>query len=141
MTIRYAQNGRPLPVPIPVAEPYFNAALENRLLLPHCPHDGFFFYPRSHCPHCLGNDWTWREAPKGGHVYAFTIDRVGHEPGLKPFVPFALAVVDMAAGPRMTGMVTGIAVDAVSVGMAVEAYFLIVEGAPLLHFRPSAGSE
>ena len=66
-SIRYAEDdGRPLPIPNPTTQPYFDAAKEGRLSLPRCPRDGFFFYPRTHCPKCLGDDWDWADASGRG---------------------------------------------------------------------------
>ena len=136
-SIRYAEDdGRPLPIPNPTTQPYFDAAKQGRLSLPRCPRDGFFFYPRSHCPKCLGDDWDWADASGRGEVYAFTVDRVGHDPALAPHVPFAIAIVELEEGPRMTANITGCAPEEVRVGMPVEVTFQEVDGHTLVHFRP-----
>jgi uncharacterized OB-fold protein len=138
MGTRFAADGRPLPMPTPVSQPFFDAARERRLVLPHCPRDGFFFYPRSHCPGCLSKDWEWREASGRGEVHAFTIDRVGHDPALAPDAPFAIAVVDLEEGPRMPARIVGCEVDDVRVGMPVEAVYEDIEDATIVRFRPRA---
>ena len=53
----YASDGRPLPQPTTTTQPFFDAARRHEFRLQRCPRDGFFYYPRSHCPHCLGVDW------------------------------------------------------------------------------------
>ena len=138
-SIRYAEDdGRPLPIPNPTTQPYFDAARAHKLVLPYCPRDGFFFYPRARCPACLGDDWEWEEASGRGEVHAFTIDRVGHDPALAPRAPFAIGVIELDEGPRMTANVVGCAPDDVRVGMRVEACFEDVDGHTLVHFRPRA---
>jgi len=135
--IRFAPgDGRPLPVPFPTTQPFFDAAAEGRFVLQRCPRDGFFFYPRSRCPKCLGDDWQWQPASGRGEVHAFTIDRVGHDPALARRVPFAIAVIELEEGPRVTANVVGCPVDDVHVGMPVEVAFEVVDGVALLHFVP-----
>ncbi|MGE0383766.1 MAG: Zn-ribbon domain-containing OB-fold protein [Gammaproteobacteria bacterium] len=134
--MRRAADGRPLAEPDPTSRPYFDALSAGRLLLPHCPRDGWFFYPRSRCPACLGADWQWREASGRGRVHAFTVDRLGHEPGLKARVPFVIALIELDEGPRLPSNVCGCAPEDVHIGMPVEAFVEMIDGAPVLAFRP-----
>ena len=101
-----------------------------------CPRDGFFFYPRNRCPSCLGDDWSWEEASGRGTVHAFTIDRVGHDPGQRERLPLVIAVIELEEGPRMTANVLECDPEEVEVGLAVEATFERIEGATLIQFRP-----
>lgn len=135
-------SGRPLPRITPVSKPLYEAASEGRLLLPHCPRDGFFFYPRNRCPSCLQDDWSWDEASGRGAVHAFTIDRVGHDPGQRERVPLVVAVIELAEGPRMTANVLECAPEDVHVGMEVEVLFEPLtrsdgESVTLVQFRPA----
>ena len=71
------------------------AAADGRFVLPRCPRDGFFYYPRTRCPQCLGNDWSWEPASGRGKVYSFTVDRVGHDPGQRERLPLIVAIVEL----------------------------------------------
>ena len=139
--VQFATDGRPLPRPTPVTRPFFDAAAEGRLSLQRCPRDGFFYYPRSHCPKCWGTDWSWSLLSGRGTVYSFTVDRVGHDPALAPDVPFAIALVDLEEGPRVVANVVGCDVDDVRVGLPVAAAFESFDAkdggdVTLLRFRP-----
>jgi len=134
--MRHASDGRPLPSPTPTSQPFFDAAREHRLLLQRCPRDGFFFYPRTHCPGCLGTDWRWEEACGRGEVHAFTVDRVGHDPTQAARIPLVIGVIELEEGPRMTGNVLGCAPEDVSVGMPVAADYEDIDGVTLVCFRP-----
>jgi hypothetical protein len=136
MGVQHSPEGRPLPRPNPTAAPFFAAARERRLLLPRCPRDGFFFYPRSRCPRCLGADWEWREASGRGVLHSFTVDRAGHLPGLRHLVPYAIAIVELAEGPRMTARLVDCDVDALAVGQPVEARYEDAGPVTLVHFAP-----
>ena len=137
MSMRFASDGRPLPRPVPASRPFFDAAREHRLVLQRCPRDGFFYYPRTHCPACLGTDWAWEEVSGRGRVHAFTVDRVGHDRAQLPRIPLVIAAIELEEGPRMTSNVVGCDPDGVHVGMAVEATYEDVEDVTLVHFRPS----
>jgi hypothetical protein len=137
MGVKHASDGRPLPWVNPTTRPFFAAARERRLVLQRCPRDGFFFYPRSRCPSCLGSDWVWQEVAARGRVHSFTVDRVGHVPALRKQAPYAIAIIELEAGPRMTARLVDCAPDAVKVGMPVVAAFEDVEDATLVHFRPA----
>ena len=139
MGTQQGASGRPIPWPNPTTRPFFEAARERRLVLPRCPRDGFFFYPRNRCPRCLGADWEWQDASGRGVIHSFTVDRVGHLPGLEHAVPYAIAIVELAEGPRMTARIVDCDVDALCVGEPVEARYEDVDGVALVHFAPRAG--
>ena len=119
------------------SRPFFDAARRQRLVLQRCPRDGFFFYPRSRCPSCLGADWAWEEVSGNGRVHSFTVDRVGHVPALRALAPYAVAIVELDEGPRLTARLVECDPDAVKVGQRVSAVFEDVEDATLVHFRPA----
>ena len=135
--MNFAADGRPLPRPTSTTRPFFDAAREHRLELQRCPRDGFFYYPRSHCPGCWGTDWRWEPLSGRGEVYAFTVDRVGHDPALASQVPFAVAIVQLDEGPRMTANISGCDPGDVHVGMRVEAAFEDIDDMTLVRFQPA----
>ncbi len=137
MGTRHDTAGRPLPLPNPTTRPFFDALRERRFRMQRCPRDGFFFYPRSRCPKCLGDDWSWQDASGRGVVHSFTVDRVGHVPALAKLAPYALALVELAEGPRCVARLVDCDPDAVRIGMRVETAYEDVEGGTLLHFRPA----
>jgi len=140
MGVRLASDGRPLPVPNPTTQPFFDGASRGRLVLQRCPRDGFYFYPRSHCPTCLGEDWEWEEVSGRGSVHAFTIDRTGHDPALARETPFVVAIVELEEGPRMTARIVACLPEDVRVGQPVEASFETIDDVTLVRFEPSGPS-
>src|SRR3546814_18228044 len=76
----------------------------------------YIFYTRVAEPRTGATDLDWVEASGRGIVYSVTVQRN------RPPVPDAsLALVDLAAGPRMLTPIDGIAPDTVTIGMAVRA--------------------
>lgn len=134
----YAENGRPLPRRTPTSAPYFDAAREGRLRLQKCSRDGFFFYPRSRCPECLGDDLVWEDVSGRGRVYSYTVDRVGLDPAQRERLPLVVAIVELEEGPRLTANIVGCSPEEVSIGMPVEASFEDLGRETLVHFRPVA---
>ena len=130
-----SESGRHLPRRTPIAAPFFDAAKEHRLSLQKCPRDGVFFYPRTRCPECLGDDWTWETMSGRGVVYSFTVDRVGHDPAQRTRLPLVIAIVELEEGPRMTTNLVECTPEEVEVGMAVEAVFEDVESETFVQFR------
>lgn len=135
----YAENGRPIPRRTPTSAPYFDAAREGRLILQRCPRDGFFFYPRSACPECLGTDWSWEGVSGRGTVHSFTIDRFGLDPAQKSRLPLVVAIVELEEGPRLTTNVVDCPPESVEIGMPVEVCFEDLGAESLVHFKPAAG--
>ena len=136
MGTQMAADGRPLPWPNPTTQPFFDAAAQGRLDLQRCPRDGVFFYPRSRCPECLGDDLKWETMSGRGEIAAVTIDRIGHDPALAADVPYVVAIVTLEEGPRMPARIVECEVEALRVGLPVEACFETIEGVTLVRFRP-----
>lgn len=92
-----------------VAEPFWKGTEEKVLRLQFCKDCGkAHHYPRNFCPHCHGENLEWKDASGEGTIYAIT---VCHKPGLPTMaasVPYAVALVDLAEGPRMMTNVTGL---------------------------------
>ena len=103
----HSEGGRPLPRRTPISAPYFDAAKAHRLVVQKCPRDGLFFYPRTRCPECLADDWSWETMSGRGVVHAFAIDRVGHDPAQRSRLPLVVAAVDLEEGPRLTTNIVG----------------------------------
>ena len=137
MTTSPVVEGRILPIPDPISEPYWTATTRGILLIQHCSAcDRFEFYPRPFCRQCAG-ELTWREASGRGTVYSFTIVRQSRTPPFDQLVPYVVALVDLDEGPRMMTNVVDCAPDDVSIGQRVEVVFADdFEGIALPFFRP-----
>ncbi len=131
-----------LPRPTPETQPFWDGTRAHRLMLPWCldcgrPH----FYPRSLCPLCMSPSLEWRQASGRGAVHTFVIN---HTPA-RGFdtVPYVIAVIDLAEGPRMLSnvVVEGEPTpEKVWIDMPVEVFFdEVTAGVTLPRFRPAAG--
>ncbi len=131
---------RPLPVPTPTTQPFWDAVQQHRLVLQFSPGTGqWVYYPRSHAPGTLADDLEWREASGMGTVYTFTVARRPTAPAWEGASPQLIAVVELDEGPKVTTELVGIAPDAIRIGLRVRA---VCDNSPdsditLLRFAPA----
>jgi uncharacterized protein len=98
----------PVPTVTPEAEPYWRAAREGQLVLQRCAACGIVrFYPRFACPACWSERAEWIEASGQGRVHTFTIVHRAPSAAFAGRVPYVVALVDLAEGPRMTANIVG----------------------------------
>jgi uncharacterized OB-fold protein len=95
------------------------------------------FYPRVAAPGTGEADLEWVEANGAGTVYATTVTRRRPEKG----GDYNVALIDLAEGPRMMARVVGIAPEAVSIGMKVEAKIDDLNGDPAVLFVPAGDGD
>jgi uncharacterized OB-fold protein len=129
---------KPVPRPAPESVPYWQAARAHRLELPCCNACGKFWFPPSQsCPHCLAADFAWTRVSGVGKVFSFvTFHRVYH-PAFAQDVPYVVALVELAEGPRLLSNIVGVSPEAVSCDMPVKVVFDdVAEGVSVPKFTP-----
>ncbi len=131
---------RPLPLIDAETEPFWRAAKERRLSIPRCLDCGkHHFYPRVLCPHCHSERLEWVDVSGQGTIYSFTVARKPAGPAFAAEVPYVIALVDLADGPRMMTNIVTATPDAVRIGDLVEVLFEdIAPEVTLPKFRPMA---
>ena len=89
------------PRPTPESLPYWQAAESGELRLPWCATTGrCFFPPRQYSPFVAGGAVDWVTASGRARLYSYVISHRA-APGFEDEVPYVLAVVELAEGPRM----------------------------------------
>jgi uncharacterized OB-fold protein len=102
-----------------VAEPFWNATREGRLLLPWCTACARpVWYPREVCPRCLGSTLEWRESQGRGVVYACTVEHKAQTRALA--APYVVALVELDEGVRLLSNVVGRPPERIAVGDRVR---------------------
>jgi uncharacterized protein len=109
----------------PTTQPFWDAALEDRLVAPRCTACGTFRLPPSaYCFNCQTRDVEWVELPGTGTIYTFTIIRHPLHPDLAAACPYVSGVVELdgtqGAGARMLVNIIDCEPDAVRCGDRVE---------------------
>lgn len=112
------------PVITPETAEYWAAANRGELLIQHCGSCAARqFYPRPLCAACGSEQIEWQRASGQGVVASYSIARRPLTAAYADDVPYIVALIDLAEGPRMMSNVVACEIDAVQIGMAVEVTF------------------
>lgn len=115
---------RPLPIPDAGTEAFWQALRRHSFILPLCRSCGkYHFYPRELCPYCHSEDLDWKEVSGNGSIYTFTIVRRAASPEFKADLPFAVGLVALDEGPRITTNITAKNVENLRIGQKVKIRF------------------
>ena len=133
----------PAPVVAPEAAEFWAATAEGRLLLARCDDCGVvIWYPRPLCPDCGSLRTSWSEASGRGILYTFTVVHRSQVPGYRDALPYVVAYVELAEGPRVLTNIVDCPPDEVAIGMPVRVVFHDTgKGSALFRFRPDPGGE
>jgi uncharacterized OB-fold protein len=102
-----------------VTKPYWQALSEGRLDFQHCRACGHRWLPaRAQCPACLSDDSEWQPASGKGRIVSWVVYRMAYAPHLADRVPYNVAIVELAEGPRL---MTNIVDHPDGKGLSVEA--------------------
>jgi uncharacterized OB-fold protein len=127
-----------LPVIEEETRPFWEAAANGRLMIARCGSCGYYhYYPRPFCPECWSENIALVEASGEATLYTFSIVRVNDLPPFNERVPYAVAMVDLVEGPRMSTNVIDCDHDALRIGMPLKVVFQeIAPGVSIPRFRP-----
>lgn len=108
--------------------PFWDAALDNRLVATRCTDCGTFILPPTEfCFECQRQDFEWVELPGTGAIYSFTIVRHPLSPHLEAVVPYVSGVVELdgtqGAGARMLANTVDCDPESVRIGNKVRVFF------------------
>ena len=97
-----------MPVATPETQPYWDGAARGELRIQRCTDCGAaYFYPRPICPSCGSGDVEWFTASGDATLYSYVISH-RPAPGFEDDAPYAIAVVQLAEGPRMMTSLVGV---------------------------------
>jgi uncharacterized OB-fold protein len=130
-------SSRLLPLATPTSAPFWDGLAARRLRMQHCKAcDKWIFYPRSHCPLCLGRDLIWIDIPGRGAIHSWTVMRQAPTPYFTDDAPFVLVIVEVDEGPRLASRLVIDASIPVRTGDRVRAVFESADdGSTLLMFE------
>ena len=91
-----------------VTAPYWAALSEGRLDFQHCRACGHKWLPaRESCPKCLASEPEWKPASGRGKLVSWVVYRIAYAPHLEDRLPYNVAIVELAEGPRMISNIIG----------------------------------
>jgi uncharacterized OB-fold protein len=129
---------KPLPVPSKWSQPFWDGTKQHKLLLKRCSKCGTIDHPPYlYCTECLAEEHEWIETSGRGKIYAFTTVMLGAPLPFTDDIPYTIAMVDLAEGPRMLTNIVEAKPEELSIGMEVEVVFdNVTEEISLPRFRP-----
>lgn len=131
---------RPLPVPDAITAPFWEGCARRKLLVQECRACRARWLPGSVvCPRCWSDAIAWVPSVGDGTVVSFVVYHRSYHQAFQPLVPYVVAVVELAEGPRLVSNIVGVPPERVRVGMTVRVEFQPVGNAMLPVFRPAGG--
>jgi uncharacterized protein len=99
---------KPVPEPTPETQPFWDGCAAGELRLQRCADcSEAYFYPRPVCPSCGSTRVEWFTASGDATLYSYVINN-RPAPGFEAEAPYAIAVVQLAEGPRMMTNIVGV---------------------------------
>ena len=118
------EHSKPVPVITEDAIPFYAATKERKLSLQKCSSCGAFRFPPSPvCPECSALGGEWSILSGRGKVFSFVVCHRAFHKGFDADVPYVVAVIELAEGPRLISNVVGVPPDRVRCDMPVEVVF------------------
>ncbi len=143
LKVKDDRTGRYLPVIYPEEIPFWEAAKQRRLKLQRCNSCGKAWYPIGPaCPFCFSMDFAWSPMSGRGTLHNYVVYHKAWTPWFEKRVPYAVVQVQLEEGPRLTTNLLDCALDAIRIGMPVEAaYEDVTDEITLLQFRPASAGK
>ncbi|HEX2827496.1 MAG TPA: Zn-ribbon domain-containing OB-fold protein [Burkholderiales bacterium] len=131
---------KPLPAITDENRPFWEGCKQGRLQLQQCGGCGHIRYPISHvCPDCLSYEFAWKPLSGRGVVFSYVVFHQLYNKAFAEDIPYNVALVQLAEGPRMYSNIVGVDNDAVKIGDPVEVVFdAVTPEVSIPKFRPSA---
>ena len=122
--VKPSPPSKPVPVVNTWAQPFWDAARQERLIIQKCNACGeHIFYPRIACPHCSADSLEWVEVSGKGTVYSFTVVEANAPSAFIDDMPFVVAVIRLQEGVQMLSNIIGCDPHTVVCDMPVEVIF------------------
>src|SRR5580658_6340473 len=124
-------------------QPFWDAALEGRIVSPRCTTCGTYVLPpQPRCFVCRGTAFEYEQLPGTGTIYSFTVIRHPLSPHLSEVVPYVSGVIDLdgtqGAGARMIANIVDVDPETVAVGdPVVVAFDRVSDTFAVPRFRPA----
>lgn len=143
MTNKNPAMKKPMPVPTPLTQPFWDALAEHKVRIQYSPStDAWVFYPRELAPGTLADDLEWREISGKGTLYTYAIATRPVAPMFADDVPQFLAVVQFDEGPKVSTEMVVDDPEVLEVGMRVRPVFCDYpeDEITMLRFEPDVTS-
>jgi uncharacterized OB-fold protein len=126
---------KPIPAITPDMQPFFDAAKRHELVVQRCTQ---CFPAREICSTCLSRAAQWVPVSGAGEIFSYNVMHQVYHPGFADEVPYAVVVVKLREGAKMTSNLVGVAPRDIKIGMPVTVVFEdITDEVTLPKFAPA----
>jgi hypothetical protein len=135
------------PLPAPQIDehnrPHWDGLKQGELRFQRCRACGHAWLPaREQCPSCLSSETGWEAASGKASLVSWITYHVAFNKAFKDRLPYIVAIVALAEGPRMLTNVANIASEAeLTIDMPLELTIAWEGETAVAHFRPEVQSE
>jgi uncharacterized protein len=133
-----AEYKKPLPIVDADSKEFWDGCQRHEFQMQKCDQcHSFYFPPGPICPHCFSTNFKWEKLSGQAEVYSFVIVRRSPGPDWDADVPYVMADIQLAEGPKMISNVVGCKPEDVKIGMKVQVTFDdVTEAVSLPKFKP-----
>jgi uncharacterized OB-fold protein len=126
-----AGPAKPVPIRDEASAPFFDGALQGKLMLLRCGACATFMSPtaylgvplRPRCPECFSDQLDWAASCGNATLYSFALMHQLYDEAFAAEIPYNIAVVETEEGVRITSQVVGCPNDQLEIGMPLEVTF------------------
>lgn len=126
-----AAPAKPVPVPDEGSAPFFDGALQGKLMLLRCRRCDTFMSPtaylgvpvRPRCVNCFARELEWAPSSGRATLYSFALMHQLYDEAFAAELPYNIAVVETEEGVRLTSQVVGCPNHELEIGMQLEVMF------------------
>jgi uncharacterized protein len=133
-----AEYKKPTPIADADSKEFWDGCHRHEFQMQKCDQCNKYYFPTGPiCPHCFSTNFKWEKLSGKAEVYSFVIVRRSPGPDWDADVPYVMADIQLAEGPRMISNVIGCKPEDVKIGMKVEVTFDdVTETVSLPKFKP-----
>lgn len=118
--------------------PYWEGLQEGRHQFQCCKACGHRWLPaRSECPNCLADDWSWQTASGSARLVSWVVYRIAYHASFAQRLPYTVAVVELAEGPRMFSNIVGADAASLRIDMPLRMVIEDEGGTAVARFTPA----
>jgi len=100
-----------------------------------CSHN--WLPPRSECPHCLEDKWTWKTATGKDKLISWVVYHMAYHTAFAQRLHYAVAVVELEEGVRLISNVIGVDdFESLKIDQALQLVIEVEQGLAIPRFKP-----
>jgi uncharacterized OB-fold protein len=92
----------------PLTQAHWDALQDGELRFQRCVCGHAWLPPRPECPSCLTDRWSWEVASGAATLVSWVVYHRAFHPAMADRLPYAVALVQLAEGPRLVAQLVDV---------------------------------